>query len=307
MSPEDAIALSVVVCTYNRERYIEDTLRTLRDQRGVRGAYEVVLVDNNSPDGTAEIAKEFAKANSTFPLRYVFEEKQGLSHARNRGIEEAHGKLILFVDDDIFADEHLVRAYIDFFGSQPGVLAAGGRIQVHFEGDEPEWLSSRLLPLLAHHDMGSTTRRYSGNRYPIGANMCFHREAFERVGSFDPNLGRKAGLLLASEEKDMFERLKASGADIWYVPSARVKHRVGAERLADDFVKRQAIGIGQSERMRVLNEGRRSQAQKVASEVVKAGGTIVLAAGHALRGQGARAAMLLKFRRWVWQGLLTRS
>lgn len=302
----DSLALSVVVCTYNRARYIEDTLRTLRDQRGLDGSYEVVLVDNNSPDDTADIVRAFGRANPEFSLRYVFEAEQGLSHARNRGIAEARGELIIFVDDDVFADENLVRAYRDHFAVHPNAMAAGGRIHVHFDGMRPEWLSPRLMPLLAEHDLGDEPRPYTGNRYPIGANMCFRREAFERVGVFDPALGRTAGLLLASEEKDMFMRLKHAGAAIHYVPSAVVRHRIADERLTDDFVRRQAMGIGQSERMRLLNDGRRAQLAKAASEIVKAGGTLVLAGGYAVRGEVPRARMLLKFRGWVWQGLLSR-
>jgi glucosyl-dolichyl phosphate glucuronosyltransferase len=90
------------------------------------------------------------------------------------------------------------------------------------------------------------------------------------------------------------------------VPSAMVTHRAGDERVTDDFVRRQALGIGQSERLRLMNAGLGARASKAASEVVKAVGTLVLAAAYAGRGQGAQARMLVKFRRWVWQGLMSR-
>jgi glycosyltransferase involved in cell wall biosynthesis len=69
--------------------------------KGLR--WEIIVVDNNSTDNTFNIVKEFKK-NSKVPVKYVKEEKQGLSHARNRGIRESKGRHIAFIDDDALAD-----------------------------------------------------------------------------------------------------------------------------------------------------------------------------------------------------------
>jgi glucosyl-dolichyl phosphate glucuronosyltransferase len=210
------------------------------------------------------------------------------------------------VDDDVIAEAGLARAYVRYFDANPSVSAAGGRIDVQFEGEAPDWISPRLMPLMAHHDLGDREVVYRRGRYPIGANMCFRKSVFEKIGMFDPSLGRTAGALLASEEKDMFMRLAAAGGTVAYVPGARLRHRIGTERLTDEFVRRQALGIGQSERMRINRDGRRALVGKVGSEAVKAAGTLVLSAGYLVRGRTAKAMMLVRFRTWVWQGLLNR-
>lgn len=296
--------VSIIVCTYNRDRYLEDTLLSLRDQIGAD--FEVILVDNNSTDTTASIARRFAGDHPDAPFRYVFEERQGLSFARNRGIGEARANLIVFVDDDVIADEGLARAYVRYFDANPSVSAAGGRIEVRFEGEVPAWISPRLMPLMAQHNLGDREVPYRRGRYPIGANMCFRKSVFETIGTFNTSLGRTAGVLLAGEEKDMFMRLADAGGTVAYVPNARLRHRIGTERLTDEFVRRQAVGIGRSERLRINRDGRRALIGKVGSEAVKAAGTLVLSAGYLARGQSAKAMMLVRFRTWVWQGLLNR-
>ena len=66
--------------------------------------WELIIVDNNSIDETKELIKEY-KINSRINIRYIFERKQGLSYARNRGIKKAKGRIIVFTDDDIMVEK----------------------------------------------------------------------------------------------------------------------------------------------------------------------------------------------------------
>ena len=93
--------LSVVIPTYKRAALLEGALGTLAMQEG-RGSlkWEVVVVDNNSQDDTADVVESVSKS-TTIPIVYVFEPRQGLSHARNRGIKETRGSIIAFIDDDV--------------------------------------------------------------------------------------------------------------------------------------------------------------------------------------------------------------
>ncbi len=301
---ESTPQLSIVICTYNRASYLQDTLRTLSRQDTNSDVYEIIVVDNNSTDDTAKIVESFVGENPEARIRCVFEPVQGLSHARNRGAKEARAELVAYVDDDIFADPSYVSALIDYFATHPDVDAVGGRIDVHYDSPPPDWASRYLRPLFGDHNLGDSPRPYPPDRYPLGGNMCFRRRVLLQSGGFDPDLGRKGGELLASEEKDLFHRLRRDGAVIHFLPSARIRHRVDSERYTHEFVRRQAVGIGRSERLRVKSRGGGAVVSKAVSEVIKLGGTLVLSAGFLLRGEPARAAMLVRFRGWVWKGLL---
>ena len=91
--------ISAIICTYNREKYITECLEHLRIACQNK-MLEVLVVDNNSTDSSASLIKGYLDCHPDFPGRYILETKQGLSHARNRGIKEAKGDILVFLDDD---------------------------------------------------------------------------------------------------------------------------------------------------------------------------------------------------------------
>src|SRR5262245_209420 len=95
-----SVDVSVVVCTYNRARQIEQALVHI-GKAAVRAqpSVEILVVDNNSSDDTKAVVASVSRASSV-PIRYALETSQGLSFARNRGIEESKGSVIAFTDDD---------------------------------------------------------------------------------------------------------------------------------------------------------------------------------------------------------------
>src|SRR3569833_3717564 len=103
------VKVSLVICTYNRAVYLPNALKSIQQQTAKPNLFEVVIVDNNSTDNTALVAKEYIDANPGIDCRYCFENKKGLSFARNRGIEEARHEVISYIDDDAI----LVNTYID--------------------------------------------------------------------------------------------------------------------------------------------------------------------------------------------------
>ena len=91
---------SFITCTYNRDKYIGQTLQSVCDQKYPDNNYEIIVIDNNSTDNTASICKEFRAEYPNKNFRYFKEMNQGLSFALNRGIKEAQGEYLIFVDDD---------------------------------------------------------------------------------------------------------------------------------------------------------------------------------------------------------------
>jgi len=296
--------ITATISTYNREKYLPQVLDSLKRQTLSKKLFEIVLVDNNSPGNTKQIADEFKKNNPNIEFRYCLETNQGLSYGRNRGIKEAKGKFITFIDDDAFLADDYLEVIYNYFENNKDVVAIGSKILLHYEDIVPTWENKYLNSLLGYFNIGDEVKEFPKNDYPRGSNMSFKTTAFEKVGGFNVDLGRVGGNLAGSEEKDMFQRIyKYPELKVMYIPDAIVYHCVPLERTTTDFIKRQALGTGKSERTRIKNEGLASIAKRHFLELIKWGGSIALFFIYLFKGQPAKGKMIVKFRWWVSKGL----
>lgn len=302
MNEASDIRFSIIICTYNREELLPLALDSIIKQTLARDKFEVILVDNNSSDSSPEIFSSFMRSNPGINARYVKEAKQGLSFARNRGISEASGDLITFMDDDALLDPDFSRVNVEFFDKHPRVNAIGGKILLYFMAGKPFWLNPFLSSLLGYFNPGSKEARFR-RTYFRGSNMSFRLSIFDRYEPFNTALGRVGKNLEGSEEKEIFYRLKNAGEEIWYVPDARVWHLVPEERTGIDFIRRQAGGAGISQRKMVLSRGRIYYLLSVLKEIAKWGISILLSFFYLLTLRPRISLVLIKFRYWVSSGL----
>ncbi len=228
---------SVVIATYNRAHDLRDTLASLANVQP-DGPWEVIVVDNNSPDGTRLVVEEAARS---FPveLRYLFEREQGRSPALNAGIRAARGDIIATTDDD-------VRVPADWLSRAAAALGdlqcdyVGGRVLPIWGAAPPAWLSTeggKQWAVIALLDYGPHPIEF-GTRVPLGVNMAFTRAAFQRAGLLDPNTGRRAGTLLGQEVREWCIRARKAGVRGFYVPEMAVRHIIPAERLNKKYFRR---------------------------------------------------------------------
>jgi glycosyltransferase involved in cell wall biosynthesis len=231
---------TVILCTYNRAANLPACIAHLAVQEDTGGMdWELLVVDNNSSDDTAATVERLAR-ESSIALRYTFEPKQGLSNARNCGIRESRSGLVAFIDDDILVRPRWLRSYADVF-SERDCDAAGGPIAVESPNPLPDWIRPEMMGFLGQVDYGNEPCRLDGTeRYPFGGNMAFQRRALERIGDFDPDLGRKGGggradELFKGEETAYFRALSETGGRIWYAPDAAVTHRILPYQLERRF------------------------------------------------------------------------
>ena len=176
-----------------------------------------------------------------------------------------------------------------------------------YESSEPKWMSRYLLPLVAALDMGNGIKKFSGSKFPIGANMAFRKEVFDQYGVFDTSLGRRGTNLEGGDEKELIERIKLKNKGIYYVPDVKVDHIIPNRRLDMEYIKGLAVGVGTSERRRMGKEGINFRIKKIFSESIKIAGTFVLFLLYSIRLQPEKAIVLLKFRWWVIIGLFQRQ
>lgn len=297
--------LTVIICTYNREKYIGPLLESLAANTLSKQDYEILLVDNNCTDHTREVCERFAAMHSDVTFRYVVEPEQGLSAARNCGIREAKGELMVYVDDDALVDANYLSDYVSYFHAHPEVMALGGPIEPLYETQEPAWMTPYTKALLtAWMNYGDKPREYPKGRYPGGGNAAYRKMVFDKVGLFNTALGRKGNLLLASEEKDIFDKMHSMGMQVLYIPGPVLHHCIPQTKLEEDYFNRLTLQIGKSERQRTLALSKTKYVKRLFSELIKWGGTLVLCMAYtcALRPQAGWKLVL--FRRNVSRGLL---
>ena len=228
---------SLVIATYNRAADLRDTLGSLAGLRP-DGDWEVLVVDNNSTDGTRQVVESAA---STFPapLGYLFEAEQGRSPALNAGIRRALGDIIVTTDDDVRVEgDWLDRASAALDRLQCDYV--GGRVLPIWGGPRPAWLPDRggkHWAVIALLDYGPQPIEF-GARVPLGVNMAFRRSAFDRAGLLDPQTGRKAGTLLGQEVREWCIRARTAGVRGFYVPEMVVQHIIPASRLNKAYFRR---------------------------------------------------------------------
>ncbi len=102
--------LSAVICTHDRAELLRLTLESLCHQTVAGDAFEVVIVDDGSTDGTREVVRAF---ESRLPLRYSYQRNAGLASARNHGVFLARGVITLFLDDGDVADPMLLEEHVE--------------------------------------------------------------------------------------------------------------------------------------------------------------------------------------------------
>lgn len=131
--------ISVIICCYNSEKRLPDTLAHLARQT-FTGEWELIIVDNNSEDNTVAVAqKEWAKCQNNIPIRVVKEAQSGLSHARKAGILNAKYKYAIFCDDDNWLDENYLKIAYEIMEAHPDIGLLGGQSKEVCEIEPPEW------------------------------------------------------------------------------------------------------------------------------------------------------------------------
>jgi GT2 family glycosyltransferase len=216
---------SVVLCTFNGARTIRECCEGLR--RLSYQNYEVVVVDDGSSDGSAQIASEFN-------FRVITTENRGLGSARNTGIRAARGEIIAFIDDDAFPDANWLTYLVNGLIGTDHVGVGGPNIPPYDDGAIAECVA--CAPGGPVHVLLSDTLA----EHVPGCNMAFRRSALEEVGGFDPQF-RTAG-----DDVDLCWRLQDRGWTIGFHPAAVVWHH---RRSSLRAYWRQQVGYGRAEAM----------------------------------------------------------
>jgi glycosyltransferase involved in cell wall biosynthesis len=241
--------LDVVIPTYNRAEMLARTLASMLAADAPEGLdVRVTVVDNNSKDATRQTFEEWA-AKFGGRLSYVFETKQGRSHALNAGIANTSGELVGMIDDDEEIDARwLVRIGEAFKDST--VDFVGGACLPRWGTERPRWLPPNYPGVIGCLDGDAGKPQEFGSEYEgmlWGGNAVIRREVLARVGPYATELGRGKANLMTGEDREMFERMMQSGARGLYLPDMVIYHYVPPERLTKHYHRRWCFWNGVSQ------------------------------------------------------------
>jgi glycosyltransferase involved in cell wall biosynthesis len=242
--------ISVVIGTHNRSSLLSGALDSVLDQRidGPPARYEVIVVDNNSTDDTREVVERYI-TQGHLNLKYVFEERQGVSHARNRGIANAQAPIVSFTDDDVRVAQDWISNIKAGFDTHPEVDFLGGKILPRWKTEPPAWLNRDHWWALALLDYGDEPFYVNADN-PLclpTANASFRRKLFERFGLFSPDFSGR-------EDHEFLLRLWCAEVCGIYVPNVVVTAEVQPERLRRDYHRRWNTTTGRFNSSMRLND-----------------------------------------------------
>lgn len=292
------IELSVVICSYNRAPYIPAVLESLGKQTLAVEKYEIILVDNNSKDNTKELADQFEAANPHLNYRYVLETEAGLSCARNRGIREAVGRYVSFIDDDGIAEPEYAEEMVRAFEQNPNFESLGGKVLPIFpQGKDPVWMSKYIQGIVSKVDYGEQQSQFFEGKYPVGCNMGFRREVFDTIGLFNTDLEKR------SDDKYIFNQIRRHSMRILYAPKVVVHHNMEQYRIEKPYIVQLSREIGHAEKLRLKEEGS-GLMSTFFQYLFKFGASLILGLGFLLQGKMAKAYYIVLVRYYVLIGFL---
>jgi len=221
-------SVSVIICTQNRADILLDTIKLLREQDYPDASFEIIVVDNASCDQTPQVVQELA-AKPGVPVRYVAEDRRGITFARNRGAEEAQYSYLAYLDDDCSVEPDWLSRLISGFDLEGNVVAVGGKVILDWSYvDRPIWLGSGLeLWLGANGHLASQPCLLDGKTQVMESNMAIKKNAWEKAGGF---LGMElfgSRHMASGEILYLLEKLRENDGEIAFVPQASVIHRMG--------------------------------------------------------------------------------
>lgn len=239
---------TLAICTCNRASSLARTLEGLRRLVVPTGLkWELLVIDNGSLDTTREVLES---VRSQLPIRRVFEPRLGLSHARNRALENARGELILWTDDDVIVDPLWLVEHVEGARNFPSAAFFGGSIVPRFVTAPPRWLHRNLKEfggVFAARALGPGQRWIRDrSELPYGANFSVRRAALGSL-AFAPELGRSSQGMLLGEETHLLTTLLEQGANGAWLGDAIVEHMVAPERMNRDYIWSYFYAAGRSE------------------------------------------------------------
>jgi glycosyltransferase involved in cell wall biosynthesis len=217
--------LTIVICTFNRAEILERCLNSLQTQNIPNDLFQVIIVDNNSTDNTKLIIKKFTRKNENF--KYLFEPNQGLSIARNRGLQGSLSEWVGYIDDDAIINSNFIENVIWTFETQ-NFDVFGGCVYSWFHYGKPEW-----FPVKFEQNWNKNTKLglITANEEIWGGVMFFKTHTLNSINGFPEDIGMSGNKISYGEESLVINKLIKKGYNVGFNPDIIIYHLVGKHKL----------------------------------------------------------------------------
>lgn len=240
--------ITVAIPTYKGADRLPMVFMALQHQRHCsKVRWEIRVIDNNSHDHTHEVIQRWQEGGSLpVPLYYHQELRQGAAFARQRGMAEAQGEWVAFLDDDNVPELDWLAAVVAFRHHSPRLGAFGGRIQGVYTVPPPVGFEE-IKGFLAIRDHGSQPCQFRADnlQLPPAACVVVRRSAWLAAVPPQPRLsGKLPGLLIQGDDYEPLLYLHRSAWEIWYTPTVCTHHHIAADRFDRAYLLTLAQGCG---------------------------------------------------------------
>lgn len=215
------VAVTVVIPAYNAAQYLSQAIESVLSQ--TFADFEVLVINDGSTDNTAEVAHLYSKHDNR--LRYFLQENQGVSIARNKGIELAKGELIAFLDADDQWLPNKLETHVRHFDSSPDLGISFGRVEFMLSDGKPTGVisRSRLSKIEPKH-------LYYENLIVNPSNAVIRRKVFEQVGYFNQDL-------MTMEDLELFLRIVCNGWKVEGIDLILMRYRTAQTGLSSNLYR----------------------------------------------------------------------
>ena len=233
--------ISIIICTYNRSDLLYKCIESVRKEVAGNDKYEVLVVDNDSPDNTKEIVESFFES---FPnLRLHIQKEKNLSIARNNGLNLTTGDIVAYIDDDVIIDQKW-KLSLERIINEHNPDVFGGPVFPYYIDEKPEWYNYDYELLNYTESFWFKNGKNPGRI--IGANMIFKRSVLEQLGGFIENLGISPGKLTYGDDTYMVQRSIENGLRVFYDKDFHLLHYLPKYKMSLAYFYERLFQLGVS-------------------------------------------------------------
>lgn len=243
-TPASILLFSVVIPTFNRANLLAGAVDSLMQQTLDPLAFEIIVVDNGSSDGTRDLVQNLRAASAEHTIRYQYEPEPGGGIARRAGAASARGAWIAYMDDDARASPHWLQTAAEILRDRQDLSGLGGPIHPFFLANKPDWFQDDY----EIRTWGDVPRFLNRDEAFAGANMLFPLDLLEKLGEAMPGFGMVGNMMHFGEDTILFEQawMLLGQAKFYYHPRLVMYHAVPARNMDTGYILRRQFSIGAS-------------------------------------------------------------
>lgn len=209
---------SIIIPTYNRSDVIIRSLETWATQTLPASEFEVIAVDNNSTDNSAQLIQNFIADKPNF--HYLLETGKGSTNARHAGARMAQSDILIFCDDDGLFNPECIQEVLNVYSANDKVAAVAGKIEIQWDAPAPDWIEPYLF-MLGRLNYGSEVI-FRNDIYLNGGIFSIRKTVFNELGGFNPDL--VGDYLVGDGDTGLVIKLHKARKLIGWTPFATMQH-----------------------------------------------------------------------------------